>query len=74
MHLGQNGVCVSGEALSIEPIIVGQRLGLGASRQSTYSILSVCPHLDAWIEVSWHISLSGGRWWVGGLSVVPRYM
>ncbi len=53
---------------------MGQRLGLGASRQSTYSILSVCLHLDAWIEVSWHISLSGERWWVGGVSVVPRYM
>ena len=39
----------------MELVMVGQRFGLGASRQRTYSILSLCSHLDARTEVSLHM-------------------
>ena len=55
----------------MELTIVGHRLGLGASRQRTYSILSLCLHLHAKIEVSRHIWV-GSDWglWISAVLVI----
>lgn len=52
--------------------IVGQRLGLGASRQSTYSILSGCRQSDPRMETSLHIFFpcECRRWIGGGFSAI----